>query len=251
MEKQFHQSIIGENTFQVDIPLEDIPIDRKEIAYALGYIDGILPLHFNEMIDGVMYRTPELCKVQTGFRMLDIDKSIERNRSIQVGEIQFHTQQIIASQLTHANQIALFLCSIGSGMELWSKQCAAEGDPTMSYFVDTVASVIVEATADTLHDHITWYLKTLGLKVTNRYSPGYCDWSVEDQHNVFSFFTKNFCGVSLTNSALMLPIKSISGIIGIGKHVEYKPYFCDVCGRKDCTYKVFRDKRSKIHIKGN
>ncbi|MGD1044577.1 MAG: vitamin B12 dependent-methionine synthase activation domain-containing protein [Bacteroidota bacterium] len=251
MGKQFHQLALGENTFQVEIPLEYISIDKKEIAFALGYTNGMLPEHFDEMIDGVMSRTPELCKVQTGFRLLNIDTTVGRKANIRVGEIDFHTQQIVALQLRHADQIVFFLCSIGSGMEQWSKQCAREGDQTMSYFVDTVASFAVETAVDVLHDHLTQYLKTQGLNVTNRYSPGYCDWSVEEQHKLFSFFPKGFCGVSLTDSALMIPIKSISGIIGVGKNAEYTPYFCDACGRKDCTYKAFREKRSKTYIKGN
>jgi hypothetical protein len=251
MEKYFHQTALGKNTFQVDIPVEYISIDKKEIAFALGYTDGMLPQHFDEVTDGVIRRIPDLCKIQTGFRLVDIGQASGSKEIIQVGEIQFHTQHIVASQLHHADQIAMFLCSLGSGMEQWSKEYTREDDPAMSYFVDTVASIVVETTADVLHDHLTQYLKTQGLNVTNRYSPGYCDWSVEEQHKLFSFFPKGFCGVSLTDSALMIPIKSISGIMGVGKNVEYTPYFCDTCGRKDCTYKAFREKSSKRPIKGN
>ncbi len=247
----FAQSIVAENTFWVSITLDNIFIDKKEIAFALGYADGILPPHFDDLIGGVIRRTPALCKLQTGYRILDIDKVEGSKKSLHIGGIQFYTQQIVTSQLKNADQAILFLCSIGPGMEGWSKQLAGEGDPTLSYFVDTVASDIVETAADVLHDHLTQHMKTQGLKVTNRYSPGYCDWVVEEQKKLFSMFPEGFCGVSLTDSALMIPIKSISGIIGVGKNVEYKQYYCDTCGRKDCTYKVFREKSSKPFIKGN
>jgi cobalamin-dependent methionine synthase I len=245
MGAQFTQSMIGENTYEVIIPIEAVAIDKQEIAFALGYTDGLLPAHFEEIIDGVLHRTPEYCKVQSGFRMLDIEQQTDRKKHIPVGDVLLQTHQMVASQFNHAEQIVLFLCSIGPGMELWSKQCMSEGDATMGYFVDTVASVVVETIVDALHDHIANYLKTQGLKVTNRFSPGYCDWSVEEQHKLFSFFPNGFCGVSLTESALMIPIKSVSGIIGVGKKVEFHPYFCDDCGRKDCTYKAFREKISK------
>jgi hypothetical protein len=251
MKKLFHQTMLGENIFQVDIPVADISIDKKEIAYAVGYIDGMLPQHFDGMIDQVISRTPELCNIQAGFRLLNVDRGSEDKKSIQVSGIHFQTRQIVASQLKHADQIILFLCSLGSGMEQWSKQSIGEGDPTMGYFVDTVASVVVETATDVLHDHVNRYLKTLGLLGTNRYSPGYCDWPVEEQHKLFSFFPIGFCGVSLTESALMIPIKSVSGIIGVGEKVEFHPYFCDDCGRKDCTYKAFREKKSKKHSKRN
>jgi hypothetical protein len=241
MAKIFPKTTIAENTFQVSISLED----------ALGYINGILPLHFDEMIDDVMNRTPTLCTIQTGYRLLNIDKLGGDNASLHIDGIQFQTQQIVTSQLKNVDQAILFLCTIGSGMELWSKQLAGEGDPSMSYFVDTVASVIVETTADVLHNYLIQDLKLQGLNVTNRYSPGYCDWSVEEQKKLFSFLPKGFCGISLTDSALMIPMKSISGIIGVGKNVVYRQYFCDTCGRKDCTYKAFRERSSKPFIKGN
>jgi hypothetical protein len=250
MRKHFRQFAVDENTFQVVMSLEDISIDRKEIGFALGYVDGMIPQHFEEMIDGVIRRTPERCQVQVGFKVVGRDKTVGGKGIIRVGDINFHTQQIVTSQLKHADQIVLFLCSLGSGMELWSKQYIDEGDPTMSYFVDTIASVIVETIADVVHDHVAGYFSAQGLNVTNRYSPGYCDWQVEEQHKLFSFFPEGFCGVSLKESALMIPIKSISGMIGVGKNVEYQQYFCDTCGRKDCTYRVFREKNSRKYTEG-
>ena len=92
-----------------------------------------------------------------------------------------------------------------------------EGDAALSYLVDTVASVTEEQATDVLHDHIEKQMQMQGLKITNRYSPGYCDWSVSEQHLLFSFLPANFCGITLTESSLMVPIKSVSGIIGIGK----------------------------------
>ncbi|MCK7538940.1 MAG: hypothetical protein MZV63_52410 [Marinilabiliales bacterium] len=47
--------------------------------------------------------------------------------------------------------------------------------------------------------------------ITNRFSPGYCGWDVAEQHKLFSFFKDNFCGITLTESALMNPVKSVSG----------------------------------------
>ncbi|MHB8579979.1 MAG: vitamin B12 dependent-methionine synthase activation domain-containing protein [Ignavibacteriaceae bacterium] len=79
-----------------------------------------------------------------------------------------------------------------------------------------------------------------GMKITNRYSPGYCNWNVSEQHLFFSLLPQNFCGITLTESSLMLPVKSISGIIGIGSNVKYSKYFCDKCGVKDCTYRTYR-----------
>lgn len=42
------------------------------------------------------------------------------------------------------------------------------------------------------------------------------------------------CGIELTESSLMYPIKSVSGIIGIGSRVERKPYGCTICRNTAC-----------------
>ena len=80
-------------------------------------------------------------------------------------------------------------------------------------------------------------MKASGHKITNRYSPGYCGWKTSEQFMLFRIFPENFCGVRLTESALMKPIKSISGVIGIGSHVEYHEYHCDLCDAVNCMYR--------------
>jgi cobalamin-dependent methionine synthase I len=81
-----------------------------------------------------------------------------------------------------------------------------------------------------------------GKKITNRYSPGYCGWDVAEQHKLFQLIPDNYCGIHLTPSALMDPVKSISGMIGIGENVRSNPYTCKMCDMKDCVYRRVREK---------
>jgi hypothetical protein len=45
---------------------------------------------------------------------------------------------------------------------------------------------------------------------------------VAEQHKLFSLLPPGICGITLSDSALMHPIKSVSGITGIGKHCKQK-----------------------------
>jgi hypothetical protein len=67
---------------------------------------------------------------------------------------------------------------------------------------------------------------------------------VKDQFKLFSLLPENFCGIRLTDSALMIPIKSVSGIIGIGENVERKNYPCEICNMKDCYRKKLVNENS-------
>ena len=100
-----------------------------------------------------------------------------------------------------------------------------------------MGSEIVESAMDSIQFSLEEELKSHGLYITNRYSPGYCGWNVADQQKLFTFFPKNFCDIKLSDTSLMYPIKSISGIIGIGKEVKKDNYPCKLCDDKNCIYR--------------
>jgi cobalamin-dependent methionine synthase I len=105
---------------------------------------------------------------------------------------------------------------------------------------DLVASLIAESVARLLHSSISELADREGTRTTNRYSPGYCSWSVGEQQKLFKQFPEGFCGITLSPSSLMAPIKSVSGIIGLGNHVSYREYDCDACQVKHCAARNHR-----------
>ncbi len=106
------------------------------------------------------------------------------------------------------------------------------------YIIDLIGSEIVVAALDRMQDELAGKMKSAGLNITNRYSPGDCGWPVTDQHKLFSLFPEKFCGISLSESSLMHPIKSVSGIIGIGKDVRKTAYACDLCEMETCVVPI-------------
>jgi hypothetical protein len=231
----------GDNIFRVNISLDDLSLSNNEIVLSLGYTDSKLPdEQVTEMIDVVLSQLSNYCEFRAGYRVFDAYKSPERNDGLLIGGTFFRMQKIVTSQLKKSDKAALFVCSIGPGMENWGRELMLQGEPLLSYVVNTAASIVVEKAVDFLHDQIGLNMKELGFNITNRYSPGYCDWSVAEQHLLFSMLPESFCGVTLTESALMLPIKSISGVVGIGKAVKWKEYICDSCGIKECIYRAKR-----------
>lgn len=227
-------------TVEVEIDVNDVNIDKAEIGYSLGYTEQNIPEHFSELIDEVISQVPQHCSIKAGYTVREVEKPSDKNNGLLIGDEFFALDKIVTGQLKKSDKAALFLCSIGSGLENWSKNLLRSGEILLSYIVDVAASVTAESVTNILHDTIKLHMDAKGLKVTNRYSPGYCKWPVSEQHLLFSFFPDGFCGVELTESALMIPIKSVSGIIGIGTDVQWKDYICDRCGVKDCTYRSIR-----------
>lgn len=151
------------------------------------------------------------------------------------GPVSFAAGRIICRQLNSASRFAVFVATAGKEYTAWTDAIGACGDMFRTYVADCVGSQIVESAADYMEKVLQSELDGLGLKRTNRYSPGYCSWHVSCQPDIFSLFPeKNPCGIELTDSCLMIPVKSVSGIIGIGKDVRFLPYSCGICDMKQC-----------------
>lgn len=78
------------------------------------------------------------------------------------------------------------------------------------------------------------------LYIRPRFSPGYGDLPLETQTEIFHALdcTKRI-GLTLTQSLLMYPTKSVTAFIGFTRnpdncHIEK----CKICGKKDCEYRI-------------
>ena len=92
-------------------------------------------------------------------------------------------------------------------------------------------------------------LKQLSVKYAGKWNPECFLWDTESviltvpviadgtSRNSSCFFSclPEFpCGVRLSDSSLMSPIKSVSGIIAYGPCIVKRKYGCELCGKADC-----------------
>ena len=151
---------------------------------------------------------------------------------------EFDMGDIIQRQLRGAEAYALFVATAGREYEAFQQELKAEGDMVRVYIADILGSVIAEKTADQMEAALQASIEKLGWLHTNRFSPGYCGWHVSQQQLLFPLFEGHTCNVMLTESSLMLPIKSVSGIIGIGTSVRHLDYTCGLCDFKQCYKRI-------------
>ena len=146
----------------------------------------------------------------------------------------FEMGRIIERQLQGAEAYALFICTSGTEFESFQQRLKQEGDMVRVFIADALGSVIAEKCADQMELALQENIDKLGWKHTNRFSPGYCGWHVAQQQVLFPLFDGHTCGVQLTDSSLMVPIKSVSGIIGVGREVRKLDYTCGLCTFEKC-----------------
>ncbi|MCG8307894.1 MAG: hypothetical protein MI975_10930 [Cytophagales bacterium] len=222
---------------------DELEVSTAIIEKFMGYEPGHAPEPIPQLIEEVFAVAHDYCDIKGGYVMQD-DIRIDRSeRTLRINNTYFEIKKIISNQLRKMDNIALFACTAGPRIGAYSKELMHEGDLVKGYIADVVGSEIVESAMDKIQDDLEQKMEARGLHITDRYSPGYCGWSVGEQHKLFSFFPNDFCGITLTDSSLMEPIKSVSGVIGIGPNVRRKGYVCNMCDMVNCIY------REKRHTK--
>ncbi|MBN2704584.1 MAG: hypothetical protein JXR23_10275 [Pontiellaceae bacterium] len=221
----------------VDVPVGAVPLDMAELLRALGYRDAKPPAGMAELVSSTAEEIHDLCEFRAGYRLLPLEVDSSKNHGVRLGNHHFETGGIISRQLKGADQAALMVCTIGPEPETRAAQWLKDREPALGFIADTAASVLAEQTAETVHRHLENKFAAQGLGVTNRFSPGYCGWNVQEQHDLFRLLPEAFCGIRLQDSAFMQPRKSISAIIGIGKGLQRADYACAVCTDDRCAYR--------------
>lgn len=189
-----------------------------------------------KMIEDIFVEATEKADVKGGYFITDDFRFCDKNTISVEGHV-FNTKQIINKQIKGATRIAVFACTAGPALELWSKELLYGEDPVKGYMINTLASLTVDAGMDVIQNDLEEDMKRNQLALSNRFSPGYCGWPLSDNQILFSLLPPGFCGIQLNDSSFMTPVKSVSGIIGIGKEVRQEGYPCDYCSKTDCVYR--------------
>jgi hypothetical protein len=227
-------------TFQFDF--NDLKLTVSQIESVMGYRKGESQETITDLIANALKEAGEICSIKSEYRIFENIEFNDAEKTVKVNDLIFNIKKIVYGQIKKSGSLALFLCTAGEGIGARSRNAMKEGDLLIGYIYDVIGSEIVEAAADLMQNDLEKAMSVSGMKITNRFSPGYCGWDVAEQHKLFALMNDNFCGIRLTASALMDPMKSVSGFIGIGENVKQLPYTCNLCDMKDCIYR--REKES-------
>lgn len=219
----------------------ELGIIPGRIEKIMGYLPGTAPDPVPELIQSVLLTGEDYSDIKGIYLILN-DYSLHIDKqTIRINGNIFHTGKIISAYIRGSTQILFFVFTAGKRIELQAQKYLMGGDPVRGYIYDVMGSLIVETAVDKMQESVEREMKLHGLKITSRYSPGYCGWPVSDQQKLFSLFPDKPCGIALSETSMMNPIKSVSGIIGIGKNVGKQPYICEICDAKNCIYRHDRD----------
>lgn len=207
-------------------------LNDKELNLLMGYGDDSPSEDIQEIVCKMFEFLQTVCKPRCGYKILRGTRNSKDTVNIESKTL--NTGAIIATAMREAEYIAVFTATLGNEFDDWLHSLKAEDNILYEYIANSLGSVLVEGLVDELMDILSTEIKKEGLKVSNNYSPGYCSWALTEQRKLFSLLPEGISGINLTDSCLMLPIKSVSGIAAIGRDVKKRPYKCEICRMKNC-----------------
>lgn len=216
---------------ELSLIVQDLAFSPAELWAALGYGEAEPGSEVRKIAERLTVEAYAVCRPQLGFRI--VEGRVDRQRLTLEGA-DFEPGAIIAAQLRKGSCFAILVASVGAEMDAWLHELREGEDIVAAYVADALGSVMAEAIVGRGLDRLERHAALEGLRITNSYSPGYCGWSVAEQHALFSLLPANFCGVRLCESGLMLPIKSVSAVVGLGVDAERRDYGCALCRKRDC-----------------
>ena len=120
----------------------------------------------------------------------------------------------LARHLDGCRSVYLVCGTLGAGIDALQRRVAVTSGAD-ALIVQAIGAAAIEAWMDAVEDEIRLELAP-GERLVPRFSPGYGDLSLAYQRTLVAILdTARKIGVSLTETLLMVPSKSISAIIGV------------------------------------
>lgn len=193
-----------------------VKADFLETARYLGYVKNAQP-------DEATAKLIEKCISQ--MHQILIPKLVYSIYDLHVddNEICFAGEKIVSKNLSRnlfgCSKIVLFAATIGPKVDLMIRK-AQFTDTVASGIYQSVGAMFIESFVDDFNQHIKQVMNEDGSVIKPRYSPGYGDVDLSCQKVFFKLLECNKIGLTLMDSLIMAPEKSVTAFIGIGEKHE-------------------------------
>jgi hypothetical protein len=135
--------------------------------------------------------------------------------------------RVLAKNLEHIERVFPYVLTIGDTLE---NRASCSESITVKLVFEAVGDLALGSALEHVQRHISEQYR---LETTSHMGPGQLDWPIEQQRELFAILdhVKDTIGVTLTESLMMVPRKSISGIIF---PTEETFISCQLCQRNKC-----------------
>jgi len=208
----------------------ELRVSRSEALRYLGYGKAEPDESVLELMDSCEKELLAVCQARACWARVPL--AIPSTFSVDLGFGPVESVSL-AKHLAGCHSALLFAATIGVGADRliarWSRL-----RPSRSAVIDALASSAIECWCDDVEREATQGED----KHCERFSPGYGDFALLHQKDFANRLDMGrLLGVSLTESLLLTPTKSVTAVIGLGASARTCGHKCMFCDKKNCIYR--------------
>jgi hypothetical protein len=178
-----------------------------------------------EAVEALASEAVDIARPKGVYRVANVDS--RDDETVKIDGVDFKSR-VLAVNLEDVYRVFPFVATCGRELKEWSQSIEGVLEP---FWADTIKEMALRTAVRAIRDHIA---DSFQPGRTAEMNPGSLeDWPLSEQKGVFSLLDDpgESIGVELTDSFLMVPTKSISGILF---PAEFGFENCQLCPRKDC-----------------
>lgn len=212
-----------------------ITIRRREVFRYLGYRGDMLPdPEVSARIDACEEKLQEAADSRSLIMRFPVCLS---GQHLTIAGMEIASKDL-QKNLAGCEEVFLFAATLGSGPDLLIRRASAQR-MSDAVIYQALSAEMVESYCDQICAQLRRQAAEEGLYLKPRFSPGYGDLSLELQKDLLRILdAPKKIGLTLTDSLLMMPSKSVTALIGLTKIPQPDhEKDCAVCPRTDCEFR--------------
>lgn len=212
-----------------------VKLNREEVAKYLGFGNRVITKQMEKMIEMAEQLVLNTIVPRYIYKVFEIEEFTDgihfRGTNLVLDSAD------IKSHLKGCSKAIIICATVSEGIDNLIRRISMQ-DMALSVVVDCTASVACEAVGDIVDEELSKLFEDSYL--TFRFGVGYGDLSLDYQKDILNILEAGKrIGVTLTTGNIMLPRKTITGIIGVSDiPLGGKRKGCAICNMKDsCCFR--------------
>ncbi len=210
-------------------------MDRQEILRYLGYKGAPADPATEALIDACVAELEIIARRAHTYTVYPIEL---KDGALCIAS-RIHIQsRSLARHLTGCRKAAVFAATLGSSTE-YALYRYGFTDVSRALVLHACAAAMIEETCDRMEEELSASPASEGLFLRPRFSPGYEDFALQHQKDIVALTRCDTrIGVGVTESFLLTPSKSVTGLIGLSDRSIRQADSCAYCAMKEhCEYR--------------
>ncbi len=208
----------------------------EEVCRYLGYKKGAQPEpEVEALIRTCTARVEQAAEPRTVSTLLPL--TFLEGNIMKLGPIQVKSAALHRN-LLGCQEVILFAATLGLEVDRLIARAGA-GRVSEGAVYQAAGAALIEEVCDRTNDALRQESEAEGWYLRPRFSPGYGDFPITCQPEIARLLrTPERIGLTVTDSMLLLPIKSVTAVIGRSREaLPCHRLGCEACGKLDCAFR--------------